>query len=259
MRPFHLIAAFMRASLQQELAYRSNFWISLLNSLLSLVVGVLSLQVIFAQVDSLRGWDHSQALTLLGVYLIVSALRGLFIGPSLEELAGMGQEVMTGRFDFTLLRPVDTQFLVTFRVWRLSSLVDLAVGVGVIVAARPVNAAAHLPAFLLALLAGAAVLYSLLLAFTALVFWSPGFTFTWVFDAFFQLARYPVVIYPGWLRVLLTWLVPVGLMTTVPAQALTGSAAPQTLAAGAALALALLGASSLFFRRALRRYASASS
>ena len=51
--------------------------------------------------------------------------------------------------------------------------------------------------------------------------------FTWVFDGIFQMARYPVGMYPGWLRLVLTWIVPVGVITTVPAQALTGSLSVQ--------------------------------
>jgi ABC-2 type transport system permease protein len=73
------------------------------------------------------------------------------------------------------------------------------------------------------------------------------------------MARYPVEFYPGWLRLVLTWIVPVGLMTTLPAEALSGSLSPGTLAAGLILALALLAAASLLFRHGLRRYASASS
>jgi ABC-type uncharacterized transport system permease subunit len=48
-------------------------------------------------------------------------------------------------------------------------------------------------------------------------------------------------------------------MTTLPAEALSGSLSPGTLAAGLILALALLAAASLLFRHGLRRYASASS
>ncbi len=73
------------------------------------------------------------------------------------------------------------------------------------------------------------------------------------------MARYPVGIYPGWLRLVLTWIIPVGLMTTVPAQALAGDLVPATLLGSVALAAALLAAASLLFRIGLRRYASASS
>ncbi|MCX6032974.1 MAG: ABC-2 family transporter protein [Chloroflexi bacterium] len=83
--------------------------------------------------------------------------------------------------------------------------------------------------------------------------------FTWLFDGIFQMARYPVGIYPGWLRLVLTWVVPVGLMTTAPAQALAGDLAPATLLGSVALVAALLVAASLLFRTGLRRYASASS
>ena len=111
MRYLRLAGQFARASAQNELAYRANFWVSLLHSLLNLATGVLGVWVIFGQVDSIQGWDLPSTLALLGVYLTLSALRGLFIGPSLEALAGMDGEIWTGTFDFTLLRPVDAQFL----------------------------------------------------------------------------------------------------------------------------------------------------
>jgi ABC-2 type transport system permease protein len=98
----------MRASAQNELAYRANFWISLLYALLNLGTGVLGVVVLFSQVETVRGWDLPATLALLGVYLIIGALRNLFIGPSLNALAGLDGEIWTGRFDFTLLRPVDT-------------------------------------------------------------------------------------------------------------------------------------------------------
>jgi ABC-2 type transport system permease protein len=263
MRPLRLIATFIRVSFQADLAYPANYWISLLNSLLNLGTGVLGMAVLFSQVDTLRGWDFTSALALVGVYLMVSAPRGLFIGPGLETLAGLGQEIITGNFDFVLLRPVNTQFLVTFRQWRLLALVDLALGIGVIVAAvlrapGPVSAA-NLLAFFVALMISLVVLYAVLLALTAMVFRNPGLLLTWVFDAVFQLARYPAVIYPGWLRFALTWIIPVGLMTTVPAQALTGQASPGLLLGSMAFAGALLVAASWLFQRGMRFYTSASS
>jgi ABC-2 type transport system permease protein len=71
--------------------------------------------------------------------------------------------------------------------------------------------------------------------------------------------RFPIGIYPEWIRLLLTWVVPVGFMVTIPTQALLGSASPGLLAAGIGLAGLLFVAASAFFRRSLRKYASASS
>ena len=264
MRYLSLLRRFISVSTLDELAYRTNFWIRLLHSVLNLGTGVLGVVVLYGQVESLRGWSLSSTLALLGVYLIVVALRGLVIGPSLDSLAGMEGELWTGRFDFTLLRPVDTQFLVSLRQWRPLALIDLTLGLGVLVTASvglgAELSAGRVVAFLVALAIGVAILYAILLAFAAMVVWSPRLFFTWAIDAVFQMARYPVGLYPGWLRLVLTWVVPVGIIiTTVPAQALTGTLAPGMLAGSAVLAVALLVGSSALFRAGLTRYASASS
>jgi ABC-2 type transport system permease protein len=263
MRPLRLVAAFMRASFQEEAAYRSNFFISLLTSLLNLAAGVLGIYVVFGQVNSIHGWDLPSTMALLGVYLTVSALRGLFIGPSLEALSGMDGEIWTGAFDFSILRPVNIQFLASLRKWRWFAVVDLLLGIGVLVFAVLMLGVSpslwQLFTFLLTLLSGTLILYSILLIFAALIFWSPGVLFTWVFDGIFQMGRYPLGMYPGWVRLVLTWIVPVGVITTIPAQALTGNLAIVGMATSLVLSLFLFLISSALFRFGLKRYASASS
>jgi ABC-2 type transport system permease protein len=176
---------------------------------------------------------------------------------------GLGQEVWSGNFDFTLLRPINTQFFVTFRIWRLNALLDLFLGMMVIAFAvfrstSPVLLWNWL-LFGITLFASVLTLYALLLAFSSLVFWSPGFLFTWVFDALFQLARYPVGIYPPALRFLLTWIIPVGLITTIPAMALSGKTQWLTVTLAILVSILLFGAASWLFQKGIRRYHSASS
>lgn len=263
MRYIRLLYLFIWAALQQELAYHLNFWINLLYSSINLCVAVIGLEVLFNQVQTIRGWDYPATISLLGVYLVVSALRNVCLGPSLDSLAGMDGELWTGRFDFTLLRPVDVQFLASFRQWRPFALLDLAFGVIVLLRAVMLQGQTfslpNLGLFFVALSAGTMLIYAVLLAVSSLVFWSPGLLFTWVFDAVFQLARYPVGIYPVWLRVFLTWVIPIGLITTVPTEALTGRSTLLSVLIGLAVAvLAVLGAS-ILFRTGVQRYASASS
>lgn len=263
MRPFRLIGSFMRASFQEDAAYRTNFFISLFTSLLNLLTGVLGILVLFGQIDSVHGWTLASTLAVLGVYLVVSAVRGLFISPSFDSLSGMDGEIWSGAFDFTILRPVNTQFFASFRKWRLFALLDLVLGVGVLVAAviqlGVVLSVWQVLFFLFMLVVGMSILYAILLIFAALIFWSPGVLFTWVFDGLFQMARYPTNIYPGWLRMVLTWIVPVGVITTFPARALTDSITPLELLFSLLLAVVLLAAASILFRVGLRKYASASS
>jgi ABC-type uncharacterized transport system permease subunit len=55
MHYLRLIGEFFKVSTQAEMAYRSNFFIRILNTLLSLVTGVLCLTVIFNQAESIKG------------------------------------------------------------------------------------------------------------------------------------------------------------------------------------------------------------
>ena len=118
MSSLRVIGAFARASAQQELAYRANFGISVLHSLLNLATGILALVILFDQVESMQGWNFPSTLALLGVYLTLGALRNLVFGPSLDGLAGLDGSIWKGTFDFTLLRPVHTQLIASFQRWR---------------------------------------------------------------------------------------------------------------------------------------------
>ena len=261
MRTLRLIRTFIVVSALEDTAYTANFALSIFYSLLNFATGWLGLFIVFGQVGTIGGWDYDAALAVLGVYLMVEAISSLVISPSLEKLGGMDGAIWQGTFDFVLLRPVDTQFLASLRHWRLLSLFDLLLGVLVLATAagRLAPGPGEWLTFLLALGAGLLVLYALLLFFTSLVFWSPGFLFTWIFYGIFQMGRYPVGIYPGFLRPILTWVIPVGVMTTVPAQALSGDLPPWLLLAAAAFAMGAFALASLSFRKALGKYASASS
>jgi ABC-2 type transport system permease protein len=190
-------------------------------------------------------------------------MRRLFIGQSLDSMAGMDGEVWSGKLDFSLLRPIDIQFQATFRYWQPLVIIDLLIGFGIIGTAiyqlGHVVTISNLIAFLLSLSLGVMIMYAILLGLSGLVFWSPGFLFTWIFDALFQLARYPVGLYPGWLKMLLTWVIPVGIMTTFPAQALVGSLTNKLLSIEILVASLFLIGASILFHAAIKRYASASS
>lgn len=263
MRSARLISRFMRASLQEEAAYRANFFISIFYSLLNLAAGLLGVFVLFSQVEQIRGWSFTSTLALLGTYLTVSAIRGLFIGPGFDALAGMDGEIWSGAFDYTVLRPLNIQFYVSLRKWRWFALFDLMLGFGVLILAAvrmgQTLSLGQVALFCIAMAAGVLTLYAILLAFAGLVFWSPEVLFTWLFNGVFQMARYPVGMYPGWLRLVLTWVIPVGVITTLPAQALTGEISPWALVGACVLAVLLTVGASALFLAGLRRYASASS
>jgi ABC-2 type transport system permease protein len=113
--------------------------------------------------------------------------------------------------------------------------------------------------FLIALLLGAMTIYSFWLMLTTGAFWIVRMDqIVELFQGVYQAGRWPVGIYPGWLRTGLTFLVPIAFAVTVPAEALTGRLTWQTLLGAALLSLALMFLARRVWRIGLRHYSGAS-
>ena len=255
-----LFGAFFRVSLRGELAYRANFFIQLFQSLLSLGISLAGLAVIFSYTDTLGGWRPDEVLALVGVYFLVGGMIGLIIQPGMEELI---DSVRHGTLDFTLTKPVDAQFIISIQrveIWRL---IDIMLGFGVLAAAL-VRMGERVGgweagAFILMLLAGGVILYSFWLILATLSFWFVRVeNILMVFQSMYEAGRWPISLYPGWLRYGLTFIIPVAFATTVPAEALTGRLTWVTLVIAVALAVILFMLSRLFWRAGLRHYSGAS-
>jgi ABC-2 family transporter protein len=74
----------------------------------------------------------------------------------------------------------------------------------------------------------------------------------------YQTGRWPIGIYPDWLRYSLTFLVPIGLAITVPAEALAARLQWISVLLAAGFALVLIGLGRWFWRFELRHYSGAS-
>lgn len=258
-----LILTFIKTSLQNEMAYRFNFFINILNSILGLLSGIGGLLILYANKESLNGWGVNETLALVGIYMIIQALKELFIGPSLDTLAGMGGEIESGNFDFTLLKPIPVQFYISLRNWSLWSIFDIIIGIGILCSAIFKLNLQFTPEriiiFIISLVSSQVIMYSFMLIFSSIAFWYRGTFLLWIWNDLMQTGRYPVSIYPGFLKQILTWIIPVGFMVTVPAEIFIGQEDSLMLLGGVILAALLFFISSVFFKVSLRKYTSASS
>jgi viologen exporter family transport system permease protein len=260
MRVLRLLWVFIRIGILGELAYRVNFVVQLFQSLLGLGTALAGLAVIFSHTDSLGGWRPDELVALVGVYLLVGGAINLVIQPSMERLI---ESVRDGTLDFTLTKPEDAQLLVSVQAVQIWKLTDILLGLGVLtVALVRLGAgigAGQAIAFAVALLCGGAIVYSFWLILATCSFWFVRVeNILVIFQSMYEAGRWPVSIYPQWLRFALTFVVPVAFATTVPAQALTGRLTAQTLLGAVALAMALLAVSRLFWRVGIRYYSGAS-
>jgi ABC-2 type transport system permease protein len=261
MRYLRLLWTFFRVGALGELAYRVNFFVQLFESLLELATAIAGLAVIFSYTSRLGGWTQDQVLALVGVFFLVGGAIRFVLQPSLEQLI---ESVRDGTLDFTLVKPEDAQLVSSIQrveIWKLTD-VGLGVGVLAVALARMGEHVGLLQAleFAAALIAGGIIVYSFWVILATSAFWLVRVeNILVVFQSMYEAGRWPVSIYPGWLRFALTFIVPVGFAVTVPAQALAGHLTWQVLAGAWALAVGLFAAARLFWRMGLRRYQGASS
>jgi ABC-2 type transport system permease protein len=255
-----IVWIYLRVGILNELEYRTNFAIQLFQSLVGVGFWLANLGIVFAHTDLLAGWRQAELTALLGVFFMVGGLMRTVVQPSMQRFM---EDVRQGTLDFTLTKPADAQLLVSIKQIEVWKLVDVVLGGGLTVYALvELGETVGLTQALLfgvALLAGAAMIYSFSLILATLTFWFVRVdNILVIFQAMWEAGRWPVAIYPPWLRYTLTFLIPVAFATTVPAEALAGRLTTETLAGAVGLAAVLLAASRLFWRFGIRHYSGAS-
>lgn len=264
-----LLLTFARNSLIRDMTFRANFLIELVSSTCWMLMNLGFYVLVYQFTGEVNGWGKFEFFAFIATTMFVNSLVQAFFMPNAEELSEM---VRTGGLDFALLKPVDTQFLVSLRRINWSSLGNL--GVGVVLLGYALLNMPGMPAtqwalvlYPLYVLLGALVLYSVMIALAATSIWlgrNQSLYDFWFYITNFS--RYPMEIYEGaWgtpLRLVFTYAVPILLVVNVPARLiakpLSSEYAWLALFALAATAVSLL-ASRWVFQRALESYRSASS
>jgi len=260
MNYLRLLFVFFRVNVLGEMAYRANFFIQLFQSMVELVTALLGLAVVFSYTNTLGGWNPNEVLALVGVYFLVGGLIGLVVQPAMGKLI---ESVRDGTLDFTLAKPEDAQLLVSIQRVEIWKLIDIVLGFGVLTTAL-VRLGEHVGgwealSFTVMLLAGVVIIYSFWLILAALSFWFVRVeNILEIFQSVYEAGRWPISLYPGWMRFALTFIIPIAFVTTVPAEALTGRLTVETLAGAVVLAGVLFALSRAVWRVGLRQYSGTS-
>jgi ABC-2 type transport system permease protein len=242
------------------MSYRVNFLAHLVESALELGTALAGLAIIFSHTENLGGWRPDELIALVGVYFLVGGIIGLVIQPSMEQLT---EAVHDGTLDFVLTKPEDAQFVVS--IWRLELWKLIDVGLGVATLAISLARLGErvgfreAAAFAVVLLAGGVIIYSFWLILATTAFWLVRVeNILVIFQSVYEAGRWPVSIYPAWLRFALTFLIPVAFAITIPAQALAGRLTWRVLVGAGVFAAVLFAAARIFWNLGLRHYSGAS-
>ena len=228
LRPLRLFWTFFRIGALNELQYRANLAIQLFQSLIALATGLAVLGARLQPDADLNGWSPRRAARGDGrPHPRWAGSSGRSIQPNMERLI---DDVRQGTLDFVLTKPEDAQVLISvreFRIWQARRRRRRARRPGDRrrPSSRGRSGVPGLLAFVAALvLGGRDDLLLLADPDDGRVLDRPDGRDPRAVRGLYQSGRWPVTIYPGWLRISLTFLVPIAFAVTVPAEALTGAA-----------------------------------
>lgn len=262
LRHLRTISLFWSTSVNAELEYRSNFALACVTGVMTLAGSVFTLSILFQHNYQMGNWTWPQALIVMGVYTILDGFQQTFLAPNRTRI---GEFVREGTLDFVLIKPIDSQFWLTFNKLSIWGLPNMVLGLAMVLYAgrRVLPALGPLDYIIgvVPLLLGIVVLYSLGFFLSTLTIWFIKLNnITFAMAALLEAGRYPIPAYPFVWRAAFTFVIPVAFMTTVPAKTLLGMPdhVPWLVAAFVVAGVMLL-ISRWFWRFALRSYTSASS
>lgn len=251
---------FLKIGVINELQYRVNFFVQLLQSLIQVGTALVMLALVYSHTTELNGWSEPELLTLIGVQVMLGGFIHTFIQPNMLLLM---EDVQQGTLDYALTKPEDAQLLISVRMVRMWQVVEIVSGlILMIVGLSRVEQSigvANAVAFGIALLIGSVLVYCFWLVITTGAFWVVRMeNVLELFEGIYQTGRWPVTVYPVWLRFSVTFLVPIGFAVTVPAEALTSRLQWPTLVFAFAFGVAVFAFTRWFWHWGLRHYSGAS-
>jgi len=257
-----VLGALFKINVQQELAYRVDTLVNILMSMSWLAYELIGLAIIFGATNNIGGWRYGDILALLGVFRLINTFMMMIVWPNTEKF---NRGIREGTLDYTFLQPVNSQFMVSFsriviwNAWNMLIGVVLIV-IGLFFSNAAVPGIGSIASFLLLTFSGGVIVYSVWVVLISLTFWFTKFdNNVTLMQALMDTGRFPATVYPAWLRIIVTFIVPIAVATTVPLQALRGELTWWQVAVALLAGVVVFSLSRLVWVAGTRRYSGASS
>lgn len=267
-----VFATFFRNSVIREMTFRANFLIQIVTRMFWFASQLTMFAVIFNSVPQINGWTFHEYLGFMATGMLINAIVETFCMPN---CASFSELIRTGNLDFALLKPIDTQFLVSFEKVNLAMMNQMLMAVALLIYAlvklQVTVGVLQVITYIGFVLIAVVFFYSMMISLACTSIWfgrNQGLYDFWFYITVF--ARYPRSIYDGEdpnrfetgeaLQFVFSYVLPILLVITVPARIMfkTVDHWEWAIAAGVAAAFTLW-LSRKIFRLALLSYRSASS
>ena len=258
-----LYGYFLRFSLTKALHFRMDFFFRILMDCLFYASSFGLFGILTLETGALGEWSREQVFLFVGTFIVIDALEMTFFSNNMYFLP---TAINKGDLDYYLVRPINSLFFLIFKDFAFNSLVNLILALSI--CTYTIASSDIVPADILTFLGyGIGVTLGVclstcvgLLISVIPVFWTQGGTN--LQQLYFQLgilSEHPIIIYRGWAKKLLTYIVPLGIVASLPAQILWEGVLWSNLGFLALLTGVFVLGTVLLWNLGLRNYSSASS
>lgn len=246
-----------RIQLMRMFEYRANFLFWAVVSLMWTAFNFLFFSLIVGITGNLGGWNHDQMFLLLGVFTLVDSILWSFFRGNMVKFTS---DIYDGSFNMVLTKPIDAQFWLMIRENDYNNIFRAILGIAVML-----QALAHLHlqpsplqviSFLILLLASLTLIYATWFILSTFAFYVERLNnINEIIPNLERLYQVPHQIYKGIASTIFTVLIPLGLVSSVPSQALLGNASLFTSLYLIIFSICLIFISRAFFHISIKKYA----
>ena len=258
---FKVIILFFKTAFARQLAYKTNLIIDLISVSGSIVGSIFILSLFYSGNNNLGGWSWEEALIIQSLFIILSGITNILFRPNLNEII---EHIREGTLDFIILKPIDSQFTLSFRTFAPAGISEILVGISLLIFLifKTNNDISFISFifFIMMFFSGIIIIYSLwFLVATTSIWFIQTMSISEVLRNLLISSKYPIDAFPLSLKLLLTYLIPISFLTTFPAKTILGGFEFINIFTSLLLAFISFSLSRRFWKFALKHYTSASS
>ena len=248
-------------SLTRDMEFKSNFIGGIIVDFVYYGMHLFFFSIIFSYVDSLLEFTKDDVIIFLVITFLTDTFYMLFFSGNLMKI---NQLIVKGDLDFFLLRPINSQFLISFRYVKSYTLLSVLI-LGFLLIKLIFESTRDITFynfifFNFSFSMGLIIWASIDFCISCLSFWFKNFsTGGWLSHQLLKFSQRPDTIYTGWLRKSLFTFLPMAFITSVPTRTLLYGPSKNYLLGQILITLFFLFLTRLIWKKGLEKYESASS
>lgn len=129
-RYLKIYLSFIKINFSLLFAYRSSFFWTVLYTVFWGVIGIFNMYVLTSRITSAYGWSRNELILLAGIYPIFAGIFYLLCASNIGRIPDI---VHRADLDLILTKPIDSQFLLSFRFIDFMQLARIVVCIGFLI------------------------------------------------------------------------------------------------------------------------------